>query len=61
MLTRQGQAVTDRLVAARREGLAKLMEGWSPEQTADLAELLAKLTRDLLSDPPAHAVIDRAK
>jgi hypothetical protein len=49
-LTPNGQQARDRLVAARREGLADLLKGWFPEQQAELAELLGRLTRRFLGD-----------
>ena len=33
-------------VAARRERLAELLDGWSPEREADLAALLTRMARD---------------
>jgi DNA-binding MarR family transcriptional regulator len=49
-LTPGGRAAVDRLVAARREGLAELLAGWSPEQHPELATRLQELARELLAD-----------
>jgi hypothetical protein len=42
--------VTDRLLAARREGLADLLGGWSPDDHPELAALLRKLSVELTAD-----------
>jgi DNA-binding MarR family transcriptional regulator len=52
-LTPPGEAVLDRLVAARRERLAEHLEGWSPEQHEELARMLTRLARDLVGDAKA--------
>jgi EmrB/QacA subfamily drug resistance transporter len=44
-LTAAGQAAADRLFAARQEGLRDLLADWSPEQHAELADLLSRLSR----------------
>src|SRR5581483_1335977 len=44
-LTGAGHAAADRLFTARREGLRDLLAGWTPEQHAELAELLNTLSR----------------
>jgi DNA-binding MarR family transcriptional regulator len=56
-LTPHGQAVLDRLLAVRREGLAQLLVGWSPERHAELAEALNLLARGLASDERADKVL----
>jgi EmrB/QacA subfamily drug resistance transporter len=56
-LTPQGQQVLDRLLTARREGLADLLAGWSPERHAELAEGLRVLARSLTCDDRADRVI----
>jgi len=38
-------------VAERRESLARLLEGWSPEQYDDLAALLTRLAHELVREP----------
>jgi len=50
VLTAAGHAAADRLFAARREGLRELLADWSPEQYAELGELLTKLSRAMLGD-----------
>jgi EmrB/QacA subfamily drug resistance transporter len=49
-LTASGHQAADRLFAARREGLRELLAGWSPEEYAELGELLTKLSRALLGE-----------
>jgi DNA-binding MarR family transcriptional regulator len=56
-LTSQGQAVLDRLLAVRREGLAQLLAGWSPERHGELAAALTVLARGLTSDERADQVL----
>jgi EmrB/QacA subfamily drug resistance transporter len=55
VLTAAGGDVLERLVAARRERLADLLDGWSPESEADLAALLTRLARDTVVDHPDGA------
>ncbi len=43
MLTPAGTAAADRLFAAQREGLERLLARWSPEQHADLTKMLDQL------------------
>ncbi len=50
VLTDAGHAAADRLFAARREGLRELLADLSPEQYAELGELLTKLSRALLGE-----------
>jgi EmrB/QacA subfamily drug resistance transporter len=54
-LTASGRDVLDRLVAARRERLGELLEGWSPETEAELAALLSRMARDVVADHPDSA------
>jgi len=70
VLTDAGHAAADRLFAARREGLRELLADWSPEQYAELGELLTKLSRALLGEdadrhlisagPPVTSSADRS-
>ena len=53
-LTPAGQAAADRLFAARRDGLRELLADWSPEQHAELADLLTTLSRAILAHPSQH-------
>ncbi len=47
----EGDELAGRLVEERRASLARLCEGWSPEQHDDLAELLTRLARELAAVP----------
>ena len=49
-LTDTGQEAAGRLFAARREGLRELLADWSPDEYAELGEMLTKLSRELLGD-----------
>jgi EmrB/QacA subfamily drug resistance transporter len=49
-LTDSGGAAADRLFAAKRDLLEQLTAGWSAEQHAEVAELLSRLSRELLGD-----------
>jgi EmrB/QacA subfamily drug resistance transporter len=51
-LTPGGRALLDQLIAARRERLAELLDGWSPEQESELAALLTRMARDVVADHP---------
>ncbi len=59
-LTPAGRVAVDRLVAARRQGLNELLEGWSPEEHDDLCRLVDRLTRELLDDEEAPELEDGA-
>ena len=50
VLTDVGHQAADRLFAARREGLRELLADWSPEEYAELGDLLTKLSRALLGE-----------
>jgi DNA-binding MarR family transcriptional regulator len=58
-LTPAGHAAADRLFAARREGLRELLADWSPEQHAELAELLNRLSRAVLGENADRGLISR--
>jgi DNA-binding MarR family transcriptional regulator len=49
-LTQAGHDAADRLFAARREGLRELLADLSPEQYAELGELLTRLSRAMLGE-----------
>ncbi len=49
-LTTAGGAAADRLFATGRDGLERLLSDWSPQQHADLALMLDKLSRALLGE-----------
>jgi DNA-binding MarR family transcriptional regulator len=63
-LTDSGGAAADRLFAAKRDLLEQITADWSPEQHAEVAELLTRLSRSLLGDEAdqhlAAAVADPA-
>jgi DNA-binding MarR family transcriptional regulator len=50
VLTDAGHDAADRLFAARREGLRELLADWSPEEYAELGDLLTKLSRAMLGE-----------
>ncbi|MBO2447369.1 DHA2 family efflux MFS transporter permease subunit [Actinomadura barringtoniae] len=64
VITDSGRTVADRLVAARKQGLAKHLEGWSPEEHPELSELLDQLSRETLGDDAdakeVHAEVEAA-
>ncbi len=51
VLTAAGRTTYEKLLRARRERLAELLEGWSPEQHDELAALLSRLADSLAHDP----------
>ena len=53
--TLEGDEIAQRLIDERRASLARLCEGWSPEQHPDLAHLLTRMARELAADPTPHA------
>jgi EmrB/QacA subfamily drug resistance transporter len=56
-LTDAGRAAAEQLFAARREGLRELLADLSPEEYAELGELLTKLSRAMLgADADRHLV-----
>jgi EmrB/QacA subfamily drug resistance transporter len=58
-LSAAGRATLDRLVAARRDRLAELLDGWSAEQHAELAEMLDRLASSAVADHPDAGRRDR--
>jgi EmrB/QacA subfamily drug resistance transporter len=54
-VTPAGREAVEKLVAARRASLARLLEGWSPEQHVDVAHLLTRLANELAGERPADA------
>ena len=60
VLTPAGSAAADRVCAARREGLERLLSGWSPEQHADLAQMLDRLSVALVGEDADRRVLARA-
>jgi EmrB/QacA subfamily drug resistance transporter len=59
ILTPSGGAAADRVFAARREGLERLLDGWSPDQHADLAQMLDRLSRALVGEDADRRVLAR--
>jgi EmrB/QacA subfamily drug resistance transporter len=55
-VTPSGQDAAQALIAERRASLARLCEGWSPEQHSELASLLTRLARELVREPADHGV-----
>ena len=49
-LTEAGCEIYNRLVAARREHLAELWPEWSPKKREDVAEILRRLSRELIPE-----------
>jgi len=58
-LTKAGSVAADQLFEARRRGLERMLAGWSPEQHADLAQMLDKVSRELLGEPADRHLIAR--
>jgi len=59
-LTPAGSAAADQVFRARRQGLAQLLAGWSPEEHADLAHLLDRLSHALLGDDADRRLVTAA-
>ena len=49
-LTTTGHVAADQVFEARRQGLEQMLSGWSPEEHADLGQMLTRLSRDLLGE-----------
>ncbi|MER6810567.1 MFS transporter [Spirillospora sp. NPDC000708] len=56
-ITPSGGATAERLFAARREGLEKHVEGWSPEEHPELSDVLTKLARVSLGEDADGTVL----
>ena len=52
-LTPTGAAMRDRIVAARRKGLADMLARWRPEEHPDVLALIERMAQALTSDLPA--------
>lgn len=50
ILTDNGRQLVERLITLRRERLQELLDGWSPDQHADLAAMLSRLARALVTE-----------
>jgi DNA-binding MarR family transcriptional regulator len=53
-LTPAGQAASDQLIAAGREQLCGLLEGWEPEHDEDLQPVLRRLAGALVVEMPGR-------
>ena len=51
-LTSTGVAMRDRIVAARRKGLADMLARWRPEEHPDVLALIERMAQALTSDLP---------
>lgn len=49
-LTPAGEAAVEQLAAARRAGLAELLEGWDPEAHPEVITMVRRLARSLMAD-----------
>ncbi|HEY7245938.1 MAG TPA: MDR family MFS transporter [Xanthobacteraceae bacterium] len=56
VLTADGRSMCERVLVARRHGLADLLARWHPEQHPDVLALIDRLARALISDMPAPQV-----
>jgi MFS family permease len=56
-LTAAGQQTLDRLTTALHDSLAELLDGWSPEQEAELAALLRRVATDLFSQESSKELV----
>jgi len=61
VLTDSGHRAADQLFAARREGLRELLADWSPDEYAELGELLTRLSRALLGEDADRHLIGTKK
>jgi EmrB/QacA subfamily drug resistance transporter len=57
-LTSAGQETLKRLTSACHDNLSDLLDGWSPEQEAELATLLHRVTGNLLSERNTRELIE---
>ena len=48
----EGEAVYGRVLAARRDGLSELLDGWEPEEHDEVRAMLDRLARALVAEPP---------
>ena len=48
----EGESVYARVVDARREGLAQLLEGWEPERHDEVRTMIDRLSRELVTEIP---------
>jgi EmrB/QacA subfamily drug resistance transporter len=60
-LTPDGRGCAEKLVAAQRDWLERQLAGWSPEQNAELSQVLAKLSRAILGDDADRRVLKQQR
>jgi EmrB/QacA subfamily drug resistance transporter len=53
-LTPEGTAIASLLVEERRASLARLCEGWAPDENPDLGAMVSRLAAELLCQPSAE-------
>jgi EmrB/QacA subfamily drug resistance transporter len=53
-LTPAGDQAVEKLIAARRASLARLLDGWAPDDHVDVAKLLTRLATELVGERPAE-------
>jgi hypothetical protein len=53
-LNGEGERTYTRIVDARRQGLTELLEGWDPDEHAELRQLLDSFSHELVSEIPAQ-------
>jgi DNA-binding MarR family transcriptional regulator len=58
-LTGDGERTADKLFAAQRDCLERLLAGWSPQQHAELLRILTRLSRAILGDEADRHVLER--
>jgi EmrB/QacA subfamily drug resistance transporter len=58
-LTDGGRAAAEKLYATQRAWLTEMLADWSPQQHAELAQMLTRLTRAMLGDDADRRVADR--
>jgi EmrB/QacA subfamily drug resistance transporter len=58
-LTPSGAETAERLFAAKRDWLQSQLAGWSPEQHAELEQVLTKLSRAMLGEDSDRHLVDR--
>ncbi len=52
----KGRVVYTRVVAARRQGLAELLDGWEPEKHDEVKSMLDELARELVAEIPESEI-----
>jgi DNA-binding MarR family transcriptional regulator len=60
-LTPDGRVSAEKLIAAQHDWLEQQLAGWSPEQNAELSQVLAKLCRSILGDEADRHVLKQQR